>query len=257
MLNRGMVEPTAANADTRETTAETNASRSVTPRLRASSARSSGGVPSSWAGRAGEAHEEAATPESTPLILFVALLVCGEYRSEATGRSRLVGASRTAASRGRLGARRDRAGCDTDPGALTLLVRVRVQSFLLRSVGEHRVCGAAVDQRNVTEDADVDIVHSEILEGARVSDVVEELGAVAGDTGKLRDEVFGEELAEALGIAELVGVEEILVELLEGRQIFGGLHGVGHGVGPVLCGFGVRCRWLVASAPCTRRRVAR
>src|SRR3954452_3600814 len=88
-------------------------------------------------------------------------------------------------SRGRLGAGSDRAGCDTDPGALTLLVCVRVESFLPRSVGEHRVCGAAVDQSDITEDADVDVVHGEVLEGARLSDVVEELGTVAGDTRKL------------------------------------------------------------------------
>src|SRR3954471_395122 len=147
-----------------------------------------------------------------------------------------AGSPRPAAAGGRLGAGSDRTGCDTDPGALTLLVCVRVQSFLLRSVGEHGVCAAAVDQSDVTEDADVDVVHGEILEGARLSYVVEELGTVAGDTRKLRDEVFGEELAEALDIVELVGVEEVLVELLEDRQIFGGLHGVGHGLGPVLCG---------------------
>lgn len=115
--------------------------------------------------------------------------------------------------RGRLGARSDRTGCDTDPAAVTLLVRVGVQSFLLPSIGEHDVCGAAVDQSNVTgEDSDVDVVHSEVFEGARLSDVVEELGTVAGDARKLRDEVFGEELAEALDIVELVGVEEVLVE---------------------------------------------
>src|SRR4051794_24317476 len=34
----------------------------------------------------------------------------------------------------RSGARSDRTGCDTDPGALTLLVHVRVESFLLRSI---------------------------------------------------------------------------------------------------------------------------
>src|SRR4051812_979759 len=129
---------------------------------------------------------------------------------------------------GRSGARSDRTGRDTDPSALTLLVHVRVQSFLLRSVGKQGVGGPAVDQSNVAEDADVDIVHSEILEGARLGDVVEELGTVAGDARKLRDEVFGEELAEALGIAELVRVEEVLVELLEDCQIFGGLLGVVH-----------------------------
>src|SRR3954447_15605144 len=148
-----------------------------------------------------------------------------------------AGSPRPAAAGGRLGARSDRTGCDTDPAAFTLLVRVRVQSFLLRSVGAHGVCAAAVDQSDVTEDADVDVVHGEILEGARLSDVVEELGTVAGDTRKLRDEVVGEELAEALDIVELVGVEEVLVELLEDGQIFGGLHSVGHGFfNPVLCG---------------------
>jgi hypothetical protein len=92
-----------------------------------------------------------------------------------------------------------------------------------------------VDQGNVTEDADVDVVHSEILERARLGDVVEELATVAGDTRELRDEVFGEELAEALGIAELVGVEEVRVELLENRQILGGLRGVVNFPVPSLC----------------------
>src|SRR4051794_4660166 len=137
--------------------------------------------------------------------------------------------------RGRLAPRSDRAGCDTDPGAVTLLVHVRVQSFLLRSIGEHGVCGAAVDESNVTEDADVDVVHGQILEGPRLGDVVEELGTVAGDTRKLRDEVFGEELAEALDIVELVGVEEVFVELLENRQI-GGLVRVVHFLVPSPCG---------------------
>src|SRR5437762_11758734 len=134
-----------------------------------------------------------------------------------------AGTSSTSKSAARgLGARSDRTGCDADPGAVTLLVRVGVQSFLLPSIGEHGVCGAAVDQSNVTgEDADVDVVHSEVFEGARLSDVVEELGTVAGDARKLRDEVFGEEFAEALDIVELVGVVEVPVELLEDRQIFG------------------------------------
>src|SRR3954452_5031975 len=82
--------------------------------------------------------------------------------------------------RGRLGPRSDRTGCDADPGALTLLVHVRVQSFLLRSIGEHGVCGAAVDEGDVTEDTDVDVVDSEILEGARFSDEVEDAGTAAG-----------------------------------------------------------------------------
>src|SRR3954452_12731184 len=164
-----------------------------------------------------------------------------------------AGSPRPAAAVGRLGARSDRTGRDTDPGALTLLVRVRVQSFLLRSVGEHGVCAAAVDQSDVTEDTDVDVVHGEILEGARLSDVVEELGTVAGDARKLRDEVFGEELAEALDIVELVGVEEVLVELLENRQILGGLLGVVHVLVPSLCGSAFAAGGL--SFRCVDRRV--
>src|SRR5258708_9342030 len=88
-----------------------------------------------------------------------------------------------------LSARSDRTGCDTDPGALTLLICVRVQGFLVHSIGERGVCSASVDQRNVTEDADVDVVHSEILEGTRLSDVVEELFTVPGDARSLDDEV--------------------------------------------------------------------
>src|ERR1700757_433413 len=152
------------------------------------------------------------------------------------------------AQRPRLSARGDRTGCDTDPGALALLICVRVQSFLVHSIGERGVCGAGVDQGNVTEDADVDVVHSEILEGTRLSDVVEELFTVPGDARSLHDEVFSEELAEALDIVELVGVNVVIVELLEDRQIFGGLLGVDHFV-PSLCasvfaagGLSFRCR---------------
>src|SRR4051794_39613209 len=111
MLNRGTVEPTAANAARRETTAETNASGSVL------------------------------SPRPRPVACVTCIEPCA-----AAGRSRLGAASRPAASRGRSGARSDRAGCDTDPAAVTLLVHVRVQGFLLRSVGEQRVCGAAVDR---------------------------------------------------------------------------------------------------------------
>jgi len=51
-----------------------------------------------------------------------------------------------------------------------------------------------VDQSNlVIEEADLDVVHREILEGPRLGDEVEELGTVAGDTRSLRDEIFGEE----------------------------------------------------------------
>src|ERR1700757_2441172 len=153
------------------------------------------------------------------------------------------------AQRPRLSARGDRTGCDTDPGALALLICVRVQSFLVHSIGERGVCGAGVDQGNVTEDADVDVVHSEILEGTRLSDVVEELFTVPGDARSLHDEVFSEELAEALDIVELVGVNVVIVELLEDRQIFGGLLGVDQFLVPSLCasvfaagGLSFRCR---------------
>ena len=70
-------------------------------------------------------------------------------------------------------------------------MHVGVESFLLCSVGEHRVCGAAVEQGDVAENADVDVMHGEVLERARSGDVLEELGTVAGDTRKLRDEVNG------------------------------------------------------------------
>jgi hypothetical protein len=106
---------------------------------------------------------------------------------------------------------------------------------LVHFIGERGVCGAGVDQSNVTEDADVDVVHSEILEGTRLSDVIEELFTVPGDARGLHDEVFSEELAEALDIVELVGVDEVIIELLEDCQIFGGLLGVVDFLVPSLC----------------------
>ena len=54
--------------------------------------------------------------------------------------------------------------------------------------------------------------------------------------GSLHDEVLGEELGEALHIVELVGVDVVIVELLEDRQIFGGLLGVVDLLVPFLCG---------------------
>ena len=129
-------------------------------------------------------------------------------------------------------------GVFTAPGALTLLVCVCVQSFLVHSIGERGVCGASVDQSNVTEDTDVDVVHSEVLEGTRLSDVVQELFTVSRDARSLHDAVLSEELAEALDIVELVGVDVVPVELLEERQIVGGLVGVVHFLIP-LCA--VRC----------------
>lgn len=51
----------------------------------------------------------------------------------------------------------------------------------LRAIGKHRVCGAAMDQSNVAEDADLGVPQGEIFEGPGVSDVFEELLPVAGD----------------------------------------------------------------------------
>lgn len=91
-------------------------------------------------------------------------------------------------------------------------------------------------------------MHSE-----RHSDVVGVLGTVAGDARSLHDEVLGEELAEALDIGELVGVDVVIVELLEDRQIFGGPLGVSSILVPSLCGsafaagrLSFRCRELGA-----------
>jgi hypothetical protein len=47
---------------------------------------------------------------------------------------------------------------------------------------------------------------------------------------------LAKELAEALDIVELVGVDVVIVELLEDRQIFGGLLGVVNFLVPSLCG---------------------
>src|SRR5262249_6150460 len=70
---------------------------------------------------------------------------------------------RTGADSAGSGARGDRAGRDADPIAVTLLVGVRVEGFLMRAVGEQGVGGTGVDQGDVTEDADFDVVHGEIL----------------------------------------------------------------------------------------------
>jgi hypothetical protein len=118
------------------------------------------------------------------------------------------------------GARSDRTGRDTDPSALTLLVHVGVQSFLLRAIGEHGVCGAAMDQRHIAEETNLGVAQSEILEGSGLGDVLEVLLAVAGDTRSLHAEVFSKELAEALRLAGLVRMVVVEVELFEDRQIF-------------------------------------
>jgi hypothetical protein len=83
-----------------------------------------------------------------------------------------------------------------------------------------------VDQRNVAEDADLEVAQSDVFDGSGLGDVFEVLLAVAGDTRRLRDEIFGEEFTEALGIAGLVRVDVVEVELFEDRQIFGVLLGV-------------------------------
>lgn len=82
-------------------------------------------------------------------------------------------------------------------------------------------------------------------------DVVQELGTVAGDARSLSDEVFGEELAEALDIVELVRVDVVTVELLEVRQILGGLLGV---VDFLFLPCVVRRELQVVSVRCTRCR---
>ena len=83
-----------------------------------------------------------------------------------------------------------------------------------------------MDQSNVAEDADVDVVHSEVLEGTWLSDVLEVLVAIAGGALNLNDEVVREELLETLDVVRLVGVDVVEVELLEDRQVFGRLLGV-------------------------------
>ena len=107
-----------------------------------------------------------------------------------------------------------------------------------------------MDQSNVTEDADVDVVHSEIFEGARLSDVLEVLVTIAGDALNLNDEVFRKELLETLDIVRLVGVDVVEVELLEGRQVFSRLLGVAN----FLCSFCVRFT-VAAGGVCTTKGV--
>ena len=80
-----------------------------------------------------------------------------------------------------------------------------------------------MDQGNVAEDADLDVVHSKILEGPRLGDVLEELLTVAGDARSLHDEIFSKQLLEASGVAGLVGLDVVEVELFEDRQILGRL----------------------------------
>jgi hypothetical protein len=76
------------------------------------------------------------------------------------------------------GARRDRTRRNANPGALTLLVRVRVQSFLLRSIGKHAIGASGVDQSNVTKDSDMEVMHSEILKSPWLSKVLQGLRVV-------------------------------------------------------------------------------
>jgi len=107
---------------------------------------------------------------------------------------------------------------------------------VLRAIGEHRVAGAAVNECNVAEDADLRLEESEVLERPGLRDVFEVLIAVSGDTRGLHDEVLSKELAEALGVAGLVRPVVVEVELLEDCQVFGRLLVVVDVLVPSLCG---------------------
>lgn len=54
---------------------------------------------------------------------------------------------------------------------------------MLCAISQQDVRSTAMNQSNVAEDADLDFEQSEILERARLSDVLEVLVAVSGDTG--------------------------------------------------------------------------
>jgi hypothetical protein len=58
------------------------------------------------------------------------------------------------------------------------------------------------------------------LDGERLYAVFEVFVVVAGHARSLCDEILGEELAEALGIAGFVRADLVEVEVLENRQIF-------------------------------------
>jgi hypothetical protein len=64
--------------------------------------------------------------------------------------------------------------------------------------------------------------------------------------------VLGEELTEALHIVELVGVDVVIVELLEDRQICGGLFGVVDLPAPSLCDWAFAAAGRSFSEPRTR-----
>src|SRR6185437_10474831 len=123
----------------------------------------------------------------------------------------------------RLRAGGDGTGGDAEPAAVALLVGVRVEGFLPRAVGQHRVRGATVDQGDIAEQPHPRLQQLEVFERARLGDVHEVLVPVPSDTRRLHDEVLGEELAEALSVAGLVGVVVVEVQLLEDRQVFVGL----------------------------------
>ena len=102
-----------------------------------------------------------------------------------------------------------------------------------------------MDQSNVAEDADLGLAQYEILERARLGDVLEVLVAIAVDALDLNDEVFRKELLETLDVVRLVRVDVVEVELLEDRQVFTRLLGVAN----FLCSFCAR----FARSGCVRR----
>jgi hypothetical protein len=107
---------------------------------------------------------------------------------------------------------------------------------VLRTIGEHGVTGATVNECNVAEDANLRLEESEILERPGLRDVFEVLLAVSGDPRGLHDEVLSKELAEALGVAGLVRLVVVEVELLEDCQVLGRLLVVVDVLVPSLCG---------------------
>lgn len=123
-----------------------------------------------------------------------------------------------------------RACRDADPPAVTLLVDVGVESLPGESIGQRGQCAAPMDQGDITEDSNVDIVHRKVFERrwARIGDVVQVFGPVARDALELDDKVIGKEVAEALDIAGLIGVDVVEIELSQDREILGGLRGVVH-----------------------------
>src|SRR6185437_6700363 len=74
-----------------------------------------------------------------------------------------------------------------------------------------------------------------VREGTGPGDVLEVFVTVTGDARGLDDEVLGEEFAEALRVAVLIGMVVVEVELFEDLQIPGRLQGVTHLLSPFVC----------------------